>query len=89
MRITLKNCFHGTEATINLKPNKPASRGQMKRAYDKLCGMSECRCGGVRGGQEMPEGLWLEEVTRSYETEMGTEVNYGTVILRVESNGKV
>jgi len=51
MMITLKNNFHGT--SVNLRPrNGRLSPAQMRRARKVLCGLSECKCGGIRGPQE-------------------------------------
>jgi len=49
--ITLTNNFHGT--SVNLRPrNGRLSPAQMRRARKVLCGLSECKCGGIRGPQE-------------------------------------
>ena len=51
MMITLTNNFHGT--SVNLRPrNGRLSPAQMRRARKVLCGLSECKCGGIRGPQE-------------------------------------
>jgi len=51
MMITLKNNFHGT--SVNLRPrNGRLSPAQMRRARRELCGLSDCKCGSIRGPQE-------------------------------------
>ena len=46
MEITLRNDFHNSEATVRVA-ELPAvlSRGQVKRAAIKLCGIYGCCCG--------------------------------------------
>lgn len=51
MIITLKNNFHGTEVRL-IPRNGRLSPAQMRRARRVLCGLSECKCGGIRGPQE-------------------------------------
>jgi len=51
MIITLKNNFHGTEVRL-LPRNGRLSPAQMRKAHRVLCGLSECKCGGIRGPQE-------------------------------------
>lgn len=51
MKITLRNDFHNTEAVViphNLHGREGfLSARQVKRADRKLCGMSDCTCGGI------------------------------------------
>lgn len=52
MKITLRNDFHGTEYTIHcihgrLSSGWIISASQAKRADRRLCGMSDCCCGGI------------------------------------------
>lgn len=52
MIITLTNDFHNTEVTIRVRelPHTitPSQHQRIERA---LCGMSDCRCGTIRGPQ--------------------------------------
>lgn len=53
-KITLRNDFHNTEVTLNVK-NDTITAGQVKRSRKVLCGISGCTCGddlGARGEQE-------------------------------------
>ena len=49
MKITFKNPFHGTEASC-VTQNGTLNKRQVKRVRKQLCGMSDCTCGGVYGG---------------------------------------
>ena len=49
MRITFTNDFHGTEASC-VTQSGILNVDQVKRLRKKLCGMSDCSCGDVRGG---------------------------------------
>ena len=66
-KVTMKNDFHNTEATVYCQYDAQRNTGylsprQYSRALKKLCGMADCECGGVRGRQdyycedEMPDG---------------------------------
>lgn len=51
MRITIKNAFHGTSATISVRHHKDdfpeffrISDRAFRRAERKLCGIPGCRC---------------------------------------------
>ena len=55
--ITLTNEFHNSAASVRV-PAADAATGrviitasQAKRAAKKLCGMMDCTCGGIRGGE--------------------------------------
>ena len=52
MRITLKNNFHDTQATV-ISRDGIISASSLKRASRKLCGMDDCTCGGLRGPQDV------------------------------------
>jgi len=54
MIVTLRNDFHNTEVDIRV-PNLPytLSNGQMTRIWRVLCGRNDCKCGGVRGKQDV------------------------------------
>lgn len=52
MMITLRNDFHNTEAKVKVN-NGIISGSSLKRAEKKLCGMSDCACGNIRGEQDM------------------------------------
>ena len=53
-QITLTNDFHNTEAVVRSSPSQHGvgslTADQLRRAVRKLCGISDCMCGGVRGG---------------------------------------
>ncbi len=51
-RITLRNDFHDTEATVIAVDGIINGRA-MHRATRKLCGIDGCTCGGVRGYQDV------------------------------------
>lgn len=59
-KLTLRNDFHQTEATVLVK-NGVISPRSLKRARKKLCGMRDCCCGGIRGTQDMVIDLWFGE----------------------------
>jgi len=52
-KLTLTNDFHNTEANVlaEMLPsgNLSINIGQIKSAFRKLCGMSDCMCGDIRG----------------------------------------
>jgi hypothetical protein len=64
MKITLKNDFHSTECTliVDCLPSI-LSHGQVNRAKRALCGITDCKCGGIlgeRGPQEVKISyVWL------------------------------
>lgn len=67
-KITLRNDFHNTEVTIltsadspreaweeiqlGICAHDPGSIRKARRIEKALCGMSDCRCGTVRGPQD-------------------------------------
>jgi len=47
---TLYNDFHATRAVVRpTGPDKRLTNSQVKRAWRKLCGMSDCTCGDEAG----------------------------------------
>jgi len=50
-KITLRNEFHGTKATVIVRDGY-ISAGSMRRALKKLCGMNDCCCGVIYGPQD-------------------------------------
>jgi hypothetical protein len=50
-KITIKNDFHNTEINLVLKGDN-LTRSQMRRVNSELCGMSDCRCGGIWGDHD-------------------------------------
>ena len=50
-KIKLINNFHNTEANIIVRDDGTISKSAGNRALKKLCGMEDCCCGGVRGGE--------------------------------------
>ena len=51
-KITLENTFHNTEVTV-IAWDGVISASSIARAKHKLCGVSGCTCGGIRGGPEL------------------------------------
>lgn len=51
-KLILRNDFHGTEAVVVVKDGI-VFNPSLKRARAKLCGMSDCQCGGIRGVQDV------------------------------------
>jgi hypothetical protein len=51
MKITLRNDLHGSEAVVIAKDGI-VSPESIRRAIRKLCGISDCRCGGIHGHQD-------------------------------------
>jgi hypothetical protein len=49
-RITIKNSFHRTQVTLNTEVDQVLTPSQAKRAEKALCGMDDCMCGGIMGG---------------------------------------
>lgn len=49
--LTLTNDFHNSQARVRVDVPGIMSRAQVQRAQRKLCGISDCTCGGVRGPQ--------------------------------------
>ena len=47
--ITLKNDFHNSE--VHVRDLGKPTRNQYRRVRRELCGMSDCKCGVVRGPQ--------------------------------------
>jgi hypothetical protein len=57
-KYTLRNDFHHTRVVVRLVGDK-LSASQVRRAWRKLCGMTDCLCGevaGTRGAQIGPDG---------------------------------
>ena len=52
MKITLKNNFHNTQATV-ISRDGIISTSSLRRATRKLCGMDGCTCGGIHGPQDV------------------------------------
>ncbi|MCP4708222.1 MAG: hypothetical protein GY869_06330 [Planctomycetes bacterium] len=47
MKYELINKFHNTSANVLIDGERDLTASQMKRASRKLCGMSDCGCGGI------------------------------------------
>jgi len=65
-KITIYNDFHSTEATLHVKDDNFISASQVKRAKNKLCGISGCTCSddiGQRGPQEHDIAFHLDGQT--------------------------
>ena len=65
--LTLTNDFHNTEAVVHPRVVETTRSGkrilglthrQVLRADRKLCGMADCRCGGIAGERGR---FWLDE----------------------------
>ena len=50
--ITIRNRFHNTSVTVRANLGDILTDGQMRRIRRELCGISDCRCGTIRGHQE-------------------------------------
>lgn len=48
---TLTNSFHNTAISIKAGIGESISPSTYRKVLKALCGQSDCRCGGVRGGQ--------------------------------------
>lgn len=62
-KITLGNDFHNSSAVVIAEIDERddrryvmLSKSQYDRARRKLCGLSQCTCGGIRGIQLGPDG---------------------------------
>lgn len=64
MIITIRNDFHGTESRIRVKA-LPAvlTDSQVRRVRRELCGMADCRCGGVLN-QRGQQDVWIDSILR-------------------------
>lgn len=65
--IILKNEFHGTEVKMKV----PAASGyftkdQIRRAKRTLCGIKDCKCGGIMGENGPQKGVDLRIVQQSF-----------------------
>jgi len=62
--LTLRNDFHNSEAIIRVRPDGRgrliATYRQWTDALRKLCGMSDCQCGNIRGPITDSEGRKYE-----------------------------
>lgn len=70
-KITLRNNFHGTEATVIALDNIISARA-MRRAENKLCGISDCTCGSRRG----PQDVYLEPINYAGDFRVVDEATY-------------
>jgi len=51
--ITLKNDFHRTAVNVQLRGGQTIlTKSQMRRVNRTLCGVTDCKCGGIRGPQK-------------------------------------
>jgi len=76
-KITLRNAFHNTEATVIAFDNIISARA-MRRAENKLCGISDCQCGGTRGQQDVYLVCRSDGSVETYplETLLSTDMKY-------------
>lgn len=49
--ITITNNFHNTTARLRVPDSGSITKRQYQRAMRKLCGISDCTCGGERGSR--------------------------------------
>ena len=70
-KITLRNNFHSTEATVIALDNIISARA-MRRAENKLCGMSDCTCGNLRGRQD----VYLEPINYAGDYRVVSEAQF-------------
>lgn len=61
--LTLTNDFHNTEVRIRANVGDTLSRRRWRDVQRKLCGVTGCACGGVRGLQFDGDGMefYIEE----------------------------
>lgn len=52
-KFTLRNDFHNTEVSVIVKEGEAFSATQQRRVRKALCGVYECRCGTIRGPQDI------------------------------------
>jgi len=70
--LTLKNDFHNSSATVRVTDGFISARG-WERARKLLCGIRDCKCGGIRGEnggrrfQHYPDGR-IEVTERANQT---------------------
>jgi hypothetical protein len=57
MRVILVNDFHTSTAIVNATASGRLNHRQVKSAFNRLCGMSDCSCqkvsGAVRNGRKL------------------------------------
>ena len=70
-KITLRNNFHITEATVIALDNIISARA-MRRAENKLCGISDCTCGKLRG----PQDVYLEPINYAGDIRVVSEAQF-------------
>jgi hypothetical protein len=62
MKVTLKNDFHNTAATVMVPDSGVLSLPATRRAERKLCGIPGCICGAIRGTQDgLPDGYCVDQ----------------------------
>lgn len=59
---TIRNDFHNTEVAVRVPDDGVLSPSQVRRVRSKLCGMPDCKCGGVLGerGRQDVEVVYIE-----------------------------
>ena len=64
MMLTLRSNFHGSNVDVRVQAF-PATltASQTKRVKRELCGVADCKCGGVRGQQMANDGNLLDVET--------------------------
>ena len=50
---TLRNDFHDTRVNVRVLEDGRLSKTQVRRIRRELCGIHDCRCGAVRGPQDV------------------------------------
>ena len=51
--VTLRNDFHDTTVDVRVPKDGRLSMAQVRRIRRELCGIHDCRCGAVRGPQDV------------------------------------
>ena len=69
--ITLSNNFHQTTTLVRPKDGKLSAR-QLQAACKRLCGITTCQCGSIRGPQ-------FDEVLGRFELELQNDGSYKVI----------
>lgn len=73
--ITIRNDFHHTETTVRVPcATRRLTRRQVQRVRRTLCGIADCRCGGVLGERGPQEQRWVAVPVEGGGVQLETEV---------------
>jgi|GEM_PF-1197015 len=78
MKIKLRNTFHNTSVVV-LANDGRLSNDQIRRAKRRLCGVSGCDCGGIRGESGLPAVVDDQGRTRHL-LNFGTHYELGVIV---------